>query len=143
MPDLKDLQTFFDDDALKLPPIKSKKHPNGKRYVVQSPDFETGMLLQQLANLGAKAAAGVELTEADAKKLNLDDDEEREFAAMLLGETLNEMRADGVSWASIQKVVKYAFAYYAMSPEAAEQIAAPKAPENRAARRKKGSTTAK
>lgn len=134
------MQSWFDDDALKIPsPIKSEKFPNGKQYTVKSPSFETGLMLQRLGNIAQRISAGVEVPESEAKKLKFDDAEEVDLAEMVLGDTLVEMKADGVSWGSIKRVLGYAFTYYAISPDAAERLIAPKAPEptNRAAKRKK------
>ena len=137
--DLSQFQDFFDDDELKLPPIKSKKHPEGKVYTVPSPDFETGALLQKLANIAQRIQAGVPVSPTEAKSLKFDDDQEVDLAKMLLGPTLEEMKADGVGWGPIRRVTQYAFTHYAISPEAAERFAAPKAPTptNRAAKRAK------
>ena len=66
--DLSQFDAFFDDDSLTLPPIKSKKHPEGKVYVVPSPDFETGALLQKLANIAQRIQAGVPVPAEEAKK---------------------------------------------------------------------------
>lgn len=134
------MQSWFDDDALTVPaPIRSPKHPNGKVYKVASPSFETGLKLQRLGSIAQRISAGVEVPESEAAKLKFDDDEEIELAALVLGDTLTEMREDGVLWGSIKRVLSYAFTYYAVSPEAAERLIAPKAqePTNRAARRKK------
>ena len=137
--DLSQFQDFFDDDELKLPPINSKKHPNGKRYTVASPDFATGALLQKLANIAQRISAGLPVSEEEARKLKFDDEQEADLGAMLLGSTLEEMKADGVPWGPIRKSIQYAFTHYAISPEAAERLASPKAqaPANRAAKRAK------
>lgn len=137
--DLSQFDAFFDDDSLTLPPIKSKAHPEGKVYVVPSPDFETGALLQKLANIAQRIQAGVPVPAEEAKKIKFDDDQEVDLAKMLLGPTLEEMKADGVGWGPIRKVTQYAFTHYAISPEAAERLAAPKAqaPANRSERRAK------
>ena len=137
--DLSQFENWFDDDALRLPPIKSPAHPNGKRYTVASPSFETGTTLQKLANIAQRIQAGVPVSEEEAKKLKFDDAEEVDLAKMLLGDTLEEMKSDGVPWGPIRKVTQYAFTHYAISPEAAERLASPKAPApaNRAAKRAK------
>lgn len=139
--DLSQFGSWFDDDSLKLPPIKSKKHPNGKVYVVKSPDFETGLLLQKLAAIAQRLHLGLEVSEEEAKQLKFNDDQENDLAAMLLGETLDKMKDDGVGWGPIRRATQFAFTYYALSPEAAERLLAPKEaatpPANRAERRKK------
>ena len=137
--DLSQFDAFFDDDELKLPPIKSTKYPAGKRYTIPSPDFETGALLQKLANIAQRIQAGVPVSEAEAKSLKFDDDQEVDLAVMLLGATLEEMKSDGVGWGPIRRATQYAFTHYAISPQAAERLATPKAPTptNRAAKRAK------
>lgn len=136
MSDLSQMSSWFDDDSLKLPPIKSKKHPNGKSYTIQSPDFETGVLLQQFAQIATRLHNGIDVPEEEAKKLKLDDSEEREFTEMVLGDTLAKMVEDGVPWGPIRRATQYAFTYYALSPEQAEAMINPKAP-NRSERRAK------
>lgn len=137
--DLAQFDKWFDDDELRLPPIKSTKHPNGKRYTVASPDYETGATLQKLANIAQRLSNGIEVPPEEANKLKFDDDQEGDLAKMLLGATLDEMKADGVGWGPIRRATQFAFTYYAISPEAAERLASPKAPAptNRAAKRKK------
>lgn len=137
------LQEFLDDDGIELPPIKSKAHPEGKAYFVESPDFQTGLTLQSLSSIAQRLANGIEVDPEEAKKLKFSDGEEEQgFSKMVLGDTLDEMIADGVKWGPIRNAVQYVFAYYAMSKAHARklvQAAGPKdqAPANRAERRKK------
>lgn len=141
MTELTDLQDFFDDDGLALPLIKSKSHPEGKRYFVESPDYDTGLLLQQLSSIATRLANGIEVPEEEARRLRFNDDEEQSFAKIVLGDTLQEMLDDGVRWTPIRNAVQYCFTYYGMGPKAAEKLvqSSPKAPAptNRAARRGK------
>lgn len=141
---LGDLFSFLDDDALTIPrPIPSKRHPEGKVYTIPAPDAETGMRLTALADVAAKQERGLKITEADAAKLVMNDDEEREFAVQVMGDTYHEMVADGVSWPRIQKIVQYAYIYFAMGQDVAEKAAREgilnggkaRIPTNRAARR--------
>lgn len=138
--DLSELQEWFDDDGLTLPLIKSKSHPTGKRYVIESPDYDTGLLLQQLAGIAQRLAQGIEVPEAEAKRLKFDDSEEQSFAGLVLGDTLQEMLDDGVRWGPIRNATQYVFTYYGMGSKQAEKLvqSSPKAaPANRQARRKK------
>jgi hypothetical protein len=140
--DTTELQEFFDDDGLTLPPIKSKAHPEGKEYTVESPDYDTGLLLQQLASIATRLSNGIEVSEDEARRLKFNDDEEQSFAKMVLGDTLAEMLEDGVRWAPIRAAVQYCFTYYGMGAKQAEKLvqsASPKAPApaNRGARRAK------
>lgn len=138
------LESFLNDDALVTPPIKSAKFPDGKVYRIPSPDAETGLRLTGLANIAAKAAQNMTVQNSDVAKLKMDDDEERDFMAQVMGPVRDEMIADGVSWVTIQRMNQYAFAYFAVSPQAAERgvesgafAGKAPAPANRAERRAK------
>lgn len=137
------LWDFLDEDGITdLPLIKSAKHPEGKHYVIPSPDANTGLRLQGLAELVAKQRAKVQISERDVARLRLNDEEEREFFQQVMGTAYVEMVEDGVSWERIKRLGMYAFTYFAVGREAAEKAAregafsgkAP-APLNRAQRR--------
>ena len=118
---LDDLFSFLDDDSLTIPkPIPSEKYPEGKIYTIPAPDAHTGLRLSALADIAAKQQRGVRITDADAAKLRMDDEEEREFAVQVMGNTYHEMMEDGVSWPRIQKVIQYAYIYFAMGKDVAE-----------------------
>jgi len=136
-----DLADFLDDDALEIE-LASAKHPGGKVYTIPSPDATTGIFLTAMANLGIRAAKGdKDLTEADVKSLKLNDAEEKDLVEVVLGTAYQELIDDGISWEKIRRLSQYAFAYYAMGPQAAVKgvesgAFTGKAPEkNRAARR--------
>lgn len=116
-----DLLSFLNDDALVLPAIKSKKHPEGKVYLIPSPDAETGLRLAGLANVAARVAGGGEADEEEVESLILSDTEERTFIQQVLGDAYQTMMDDGVSWVAIQRISQYAFAYFAVSPSAANR----------------------
>lgn len=140
--DYDDLAAFLTDDALKLPPIKSRKHPNGKSYSVPSPDAETGLWLSSVANIGMLAASGQTdaLSEQQKQSIELDDDDERNFHQRVLGTAYDEMLADGVPWVVLQRLSSYVFTYYGVSPEVANDamkagaFGGPKAPNRPADR---------
>lgn len=114
---LRDLSAYLDDDALDIP-------VDGRTYRIESPDAETGLRLTAMATLGGKIADGdAEVSADELESLQLDDGQEQDFTRMVLGKTLDEMVADGVTWVKIQRVTRYAFLYFAMSPEAADQAA--------------------
>lgn len=131
---LKDLSSFLDDDAIDFP-------IDGKTYRVESPDAKTGLFLASLANVGVKAASGADLGQTDIDKLDLDDDEEHDLMRMVLGDTLDELLADGVKWTKIQRLNKYCFIYFAIGEDAADEalksgaLAGEAPAPNRAARR--------
>jgi hypothetical protein len=132
-----DLAGYLDDDSVEVPGIPSKAHPDGRTYRFASPDAKTGLFLASLANLAVKARLGGDIGK-QAAELELDDDQERDLMRDVMGPTLDEMIADGVSWVRIQKLNRYLFIHFAMGEDAAAGLAvsgeAP-APANRAARR--------
>lgn len=139
------LFSFLDDDALVIPGVKSREHPDGKSYTIPSPDADTGARFAALAEIAMKVHRGVDVSESDLRRLRMDDDEEREFMEQVLGDALAELKADGVSWRRLQMLTQYAYIYFAYGPEqaaAASQnglISSGKATApNRAARRATG-----
>lgn len=109
-----DLNEFF-DPTLKLP-------VRGKLYTVESPDAETGLWCQRLFNVAVAASAGRDVNDEDAAQLQLDDEQEQDLFRRLLGDTLDEMRQDGLRWSEIQHVGKTAFFWVALGVEQAEQF---------------------
>lgn len=118
------LWSFLEDDSIRIPvPIPSKTHPEGKLYTVPSPDAETGIRLTALADIARKQQSGVHVSERDVARLQMDDDEEREFAQQVMGKCYTEMVEDGVAWVTIQKVMQYSYIYFSMGREVAEKAA--------------------
>lgn len=149
MADMTSFIDFLEDDSLTLTGIPSDKFPNGKDYVVQSPDAETGMRLAAMGDVILRASFGHDIDQRTKDKFKLDDDEERELMDEVLGETGEEMIADGVKWVHLRGIIKYTFAHFALGAEQAEKmkengILSGKAPEpsNRAERRQKPKTRA-
>lgn len=122
MPDLSGLNDFLNESAIR-PTIKSKKHPEGKVYVIPSPDAETGLSLTAMVNLANKAASGQLATEEQAKEaaeeLELDDNDERDLYERVLGTAYAELREDNVPWTAIQRLGQYCLIYFGMSAQAA------------------------
>lgn len=117
---------FLDEDDLELPPIPSVKHPResgGKVYRVPLPDALVGARLAALGEIMVKQTKGIEITERDAKRLQLDDDEELVFQGSILGPVKDEMVADGVKYEAIKRATNYAFVAFAFSEDAARQMA--------------------
>ena len=133
-----DLAGYLDDDSVEIPGIPSTAHPDGKTYKFASPDAKTGLFLASLANLAVKARLGADIG-AQAAALELDDDQERDLIRDVMGSTLDELTADGVSWVRIQKLNRYLFIHFAMGAEIAVQeltrSGEARVPANRAARR--------
>ena len=111
---LKDLSSYLDDDAISFP-------LDGKTYRIESPDAKTGLLLSSMVNLGVKASTGGEIDDADLASLDLDGAKERDFMRMVLGDTLDELVADEVSWVKIQRISRYAFLYFAVGEDTADE----------------------
>lgn len=114
---------WIDDDTTTIK-IPSKAHPAGKDYTFPAPDIDTGVRLTALAELGLKSTAGRDLTEDDLARIDLNDDQEFDLYRDLMGDTLDEMRADGVSWTRVQKVGRYLFLLHGLGEDmAAEAVA--------------------
>jgi len=113
----RDLGAFLADDALEVP-------VDGKVYRIASPDAKTGLWLTALANLGEREVAGERLTPDEIAALRLDDGDEQDFIRKVLGRTVDELVADGVSWVKVQRISRYAFYYFAIGPEAADHLTA-------------------
>jgi hypothetical protein len=132
-----DLTTYLDDDSVEVPGIISTAFPNGKTYKFASPSAKTGLFLASLADLAVKARLGGDIG-AQAAKLELDDDQERDLMRDIMGATLDELTADGVSWVRIQKLNRYLFVFFSMGEDAARELrlsgGAP-VPANRSGRR--------
>lgn len=140
------LPQWMDDDDVTIP-VPSKKHPDGKDYTFASPDIDTGVRLTTIAQLGVKAATGAELAESDLEGLQLDDAQEQDFYRMVMGDTYDELVADGVSWTRMQRLGRYLFLLHGLGEEAAAQAVerssgGARPPANREQRRaaKKGAT---
>ena len=137
-----DLASYLEDDSVEIPGIVSTKFPDGKTYKFASPDAKTGLFLASLANLAVKARLGGDIGE-QAAALELDDDQERDLMRDVMGATLDELTADGVSWVRIQKLNRYLFIRTSMGEDAAVGLTVSgeaRVPANRAARRAKKPT---
>lgn len=125
MADLSSFMDFLEDDGFDTPPMPSRAHPEGHVYRVPSPDAETGLRLSALADLTLKQSKGLEISENDVRRLRLNDQEEREFMAQLLTpELVAQMSDDGVKWEHMKRLSMYAFTYFAVSKDAADNAAA-------------------
>jgi hypothetical protein len=106
----KDLGEFADDPVLELP-------IDGRIYVVQGVDGETGLWAQRLLDMGMAAMRGQEV---DGSKL--DDDQERGVYARLLGDTFQELLDAGVTWERIKHCAYTALLWIASSMSTAEEF---------------------
>ena len=128
--------------------------PIGDRdWVIESPDAATGAYVNALVERGRAAKRkGRDLTEPDVEDLHLDDEEERNLYARLLGDTYEEMtdRAAGCSWEDVKLAALTTLFWVVHDLETAERFFnaggvqdPPVAPTNRAGRRAAGKATAK
>lgn len=108
-----DLDQFF-DDTLKLP-------IGGKVYAVPSPDIQTGLYCQRIAETGLALRRGQQLSDSDRVALQLDDDQEREWYHRLMGTAYEQMVADGVTWAKVQRAGATTFAWITAGEQAAQR----------------------
>ena len=132
-----DLAGYLDDDSVEIDGIISTAFPDGKTYRFASPDAKTGLSLASLADLAVRARLGGDIG-AQAAALELDDNQERDLMRDVMGATLDELTADGVSWVRIQRLNRYLFIFFAMGEDAAAGLklsGGTPAPANRAERR--------
>lgn len=151
MTDLSQFLDFMEDeDGFNSPLMPSKAHPEGRQYRVASPDAKVGLRLNALADIMVKREMKVEVKEHDVARLRIDDADEHEFVRQVLGaeradggNALDEMIEDGCRWEHIKRMSQYAFTYFGVSREAADEavknglLSGKLVAPNRAARRKK------
>ena len=112
----------------------------GKVYEIEPVDSDTGLFLQTYMALNTAVRAGVDITDDDVKRLRIDEDDPRDMMQRVLGDTLDELREDGVSFETIKLVAGTVMIWTLQDREAAEVFwnnggHLPKA--NRAQRRQK------
>lgn len=126
MPQFTDVDEFL-DEHLRLP-IK------GKVYSIPPLSGREGLRAQRLMDLALEAALEQSGPPADPDKparprrptsptqgLELDDDQEQDFYALVLSrDVLEQMLNDGVTWPTIQRAAQTAFLWNTAGPEAAE-----------------------
>lgn len=110
----KQLEEFF-DASITLP-------INGKDYTIQSPDAETGIFCQRLMAGAATVMSGNEISDKDAEKLHLDDEEEQDLYERLLGPVWDEMLADKVPWTLMKHAGSTALVWVTQSQEEAQEF---------------------
>jgi hypothetical protein len=114
---LKDLSDYLDDDSLTL------VGPNGKLYHIPSPDADFGLRLIAMNEIAQRVKLGLPVDPDEVASLQLDDAGEQALMRHLLSdETFDTMLADKLSLRQVQKLFRYAYAYYTMGPEHAENL---------------------
>lgn len=111
---MQDLAEFF-DDTFPLP-------ISGKVYVVPSPPARLGLQFVATAEIARRRRAGLEVSEAELASLELDDDEERQWQARVLGSAFAEMVADDVPWTWLKHAANTAYAWHIAGRAAAERV---------------------
>lgn len=94
----------------------------GKTYRFDAVDIETGLWCTEIHRIATIQRAGGELTEADAQRLHLDDDEERDFVERLLGDTYAQVVADKVPWEYVKLVSRVMFTWTIYNREQALEL---------------------
>lgn len=96
---------------------------SGKIYVVNDVDAETGTWASLLANRTNSALkSGEDVDASRVAALILDDEEERNLYQRLLGDTYEEMVADGVEWSWVKHAGTTVLIWVTNSLEAAEKV---------------------
>ncbi len=109
-----DLSEFLDDADLTIT-------LGARAYTVPSPDAETGLRLTGMANIAVRVKSGAVVTAEELASIRVDDDDERQFVAVVLGPALDAMIADRIPWTVISRAAQYAFVYFSLGRQAAEQ----------------------
>src|SRR5690242_9491059 len=115
------------DTGIDWPSVPSKKHPDGKAYRVESLDAADGLTFAA----AQYAAAGGQIDATSVSRIRLNDDDERDFYARILGcsencrklrkngtkgkacgSTHDAMVDDGVPWPWFEMIAQHAFFYF-------------------------------
>ncbi len=92
----------------------------GKTYRLPAADAATGLWCQRIAEISMVMRLGGEVSDSDAKALQLDDDEEKSFVErMLTPAVYRQMIEDKVPWEHLRFAGRVAFAWATESREAA------------------------
>jgi uncharacterized membrane protein YgcG len=89
----------------------------GKTYRIADVDAETGLWAQRLYDVSNAVHAGRQVDGAD-----LDDLAEEQMFRRLLGDTLDELLADGVGWSAVKHVFMTVMAWIVVDEDTARQV---------------------
>ncbi|GAA3144972.1 hypothetical protein GCM10010466_40070 [Planomonospora alba] len=111
MTKFRDLSEFF-DPRLRLP-------VDGKTYVIEPVDAETGLLCRRLMEVSIEAAGGGEPDTEGLEALVLDDDQEKDLYKRILGGVYDELFTDKLDWPVIQHIGTTALVWVVAGVDAA------------------------
>lgn len=98
----------------------------GKMYTVQSPSYDVGMMLTELSAAGAHARAladaGKPVPDDLLDKIVLDDVAEQGYYEVVLGDALDQMKADGLPIEAIKLAALTTVVWVTQDREAAEDF---------------------
>lgn len=120
---LADLTDYLDDDAAHLSGIPSTAFPDGKTYTFASPDGAKGLRLAALYDLSVRAALGADVS-AQIAALGPISGDDVDLEREVMGDTLDELLADGVSWVRIRRLTVYLLRFFVSGPAAADELTA-------------------
>lgn len=92
----------------------------GTTYRVPSPSIETGLWCQNVVEVAAAVKAGRDISDNDVARMKLDDDQERDFNARILGPAYDEMLAAAVEWEYVKLAARTVFVWVVQDRDTAE-----------------------
>lgn len=106
----------FLDDYLELP-VRGRDGET-RVYRIEDPPAEDGLRIERITTLAARLAAGGTRPETPV----LDDEEERDLFRLCLGDTYDQLLADGVKWAQFKHVALTAMFWVVADKETAAEF---------------------
>jgi len=106
----------FLDDYLELP-VRGRDGET-RIYRIEDPPAEDGLRIERITTLAARLAAGGKRPETPV----LDDEEEKDLFRLCLGETYDQLLADGVKWAQFKHVALTAMFWVVSDKETAAEF---------------------
>ncbi|MFC7909071.1 DUF7426 family protein [Streptomyces nigra] len=106
----------FLDDYLELP-VKGRDGQT-RVYRIEDPPAEDGLRIERITTLAARVAAGGKRPDTPV----LDDEEEKDLFRLCLGDTYDQLLADGVKWAQFKHVALTAMFWVVADQETAAEF---------------------
>lgn len=92
----------------------------GKTYLVKPPDAATGVQLMNRLVFGLAKDGGVDLGPEQRSAVEISDEQLPDFGRQCLGDTLDELMADGVPWPQLEFTITTAFYAWTLGKAYAE-----------------------